>query len=380
MKPSPSNNQDEFPAVKPEEIYDIITNLESYADEKKYSLDHILTILESYECWDPYIEIIEGYINTSNKSLEIQINLHVRYAKVLLNYLNRKSEMIHTLNNLIATTKISYYDFSRKLLFKIIGKEDFTSEAFILENIYTSFQNHFCKVSCLERVCFILEKKKFDEEKMHFSFERLIGLDPLNKKALLYFKALHSHNSDWIEVASILELLLNNNTQSISRFRNAQELATVYLYQLNKPKEAANVLENYCINSPLDTNLVRYDCYYRIKNWPKCLKILKEELAKAKSASERSAICFHIAEIELLSKNIIKAQDFFQKSFDFDKSHINAIAKLIEISLELNNFRSVLKYLNLLYKNIDDSLLKKNILESYSKVKSRLESQKKEPA
>ncbi len=101
-------------------------------------------------------------------------------------------------------------------------------------------------------------------------------LDPLNIKALRYFKLLFTQNYEWEKVVTMLRNLLTASKHARDVFRVGQELAAVLLYQLDRPQEAIDVVTKYCEGSPLDTSTISYDAYQRLNDWQGCLRILRE--------------------------------------------------------------------------------------------------------
>src|SRR5690606_33746452 len=120
------------------------------------------------------------------------------------------------------------------------------------------------QILCLERLCLLLEKKIFNESQLTSTYEKLLEIDPLNLKALRYFKLILVQDNEWADVASILQKLLKAVRHPEEVFRVAQELATVYLYHLDKPNEAIETIQKYCHKSPLDSSTILFDAYQRI--------------------------------------------------------------------------------------------------------------------
>lgn len=355
----------------PSEIFAIVADIPGYCANPKHSLESLLTTLETYECWDPYIDVIETYLQSPALDIATQKEVRVRYAKVLLKYLGRKTETIQTLVELVSGCDVSYKEFARSYLYRLVAKDDYTGEAYLLDHLAFAFNSPGCQVECLERLCFILEKKKFDEKKMHRSFERLLALEPSNKKALLYFKALYSHNGDFQKVAEILTTLLRQQGSTASRYRTAQELASVTLYQLGKPQAAAHILEHHCQGSPLDTQVIRYDCYFQLGIWPKCLQILKNKLRTSTDTKDRAGILFSIGHVQYRARNIVEAKRYFNECYLLDTSQVQAVIKLIEIATELEQPQELMVHLATLFDLTDDPELREEITTTYRRLKQR---------
>src|SRR5690606_9965975 len=131
-------------------------------------------------------------------------------------------------------------------------------------------------------------KKTHNEQLLDRAYKRLREVDPTNVKALRYFKLYFTQANEWEEVVAILKTLLGSVTRPQEVYRVAQELAAIYLYQLDMADEAITTLDTYCEGSPLDASQIMFDAYQRMANWNGCLKVLRQCLVSVGTDRDRA--------------------------------------------------------------------------------------------
>lgn len=366
-------NQKTAAPVEIESLLAFIAKNESLPDDQ---FSDSIDLLQRYECWQPLFRLIRKKIENPNKR---EIGDYLRLAHIQGLYLDDWFAAAETSFRLVRDFNMSYGDFRKIALGDILTEEDYNAEATILQGIYNTLPADEDKVHCLERLCLIYEKKKFDEYLLNQSYGKLIELDPNNMKALKYFKVLYIQNYEWEEVVKVLQTMHVSSTHKNDKFRIAQELATVYLYQMNAPKEAIEVIETLCQESPLDTSTVHFEAYFRMLDWPGCLKVLRESLLKAESDKHRAIIYFKIGELEEKLGHFEKAEESLLKSAQLSTTIIEPVERLVMLSLENKEWQKTKEYLHLLESRVRDVDLKMRVVEAIDRIKLGIDSQASNP-
>ena len=345
-------------------IQTALQNIDSNkVDEDK--LDLHLDVLEQYECWQPLFRLILARLK-SEKTRTLQD--YLRLARIYSLYLEDIPRLAETCRDLVKANKLPYQKFRDEVLTSIILEEDFSKESQILEEVNKVLTNKNEKVACTERLCLIYEKKKYDEEGLSKSYEALIKLDSHNQKALRYFKAVYTQNHAWEDVVHVLKKLYEGAKHVNDGYRIAQELATVYLFQMDLPEEAIAVLERYCKGSPLDTSSIKYESYYRMKNWKGCLEVLLKFLPKVDSGTNKSIIYLKIGELQELIGNQEEALESYDISFRAQQNILEPLENMIEIYVHNQDWTKVVECLNKMMKTVSQPLLIERISEAISRI------------
>ena len=318
--------------------------------------DYLKTLidLENYECWDSWFHCVKS--DTLAHPAHLIDNAR-RIARVQLVYFDDVASCSETCKELVANSKMHYEEFRTSILDMIVDNEDFVSEGTILQSTWDRFSEISDKIVALERICFIYEKKHHNEGMLQKMYEKLLKIHPENPKALRYFRTAYSQVHDWPAVVDILKKLLGASKHPQEVFRHAQELAAVYLYQLDDPDNAIRLIEEYCVNSTLDTSTIHYEAYYRLGKYDGCLRVLRGCLINIDEDTTRAVVHCRIASIYEQQGNYQLAYENFEKAFRLNEGFLEAIEGAISASLKLRNWSGVKDWLNVLLSKTTSSYL-----------------------
>jgi len=347
------------------EINDLVLQLNKGASIPEQIFEAILEKLQDYECWSLYFRLLEAQIDNPKKR---QLHFYVRTAKAYAVQLEDIQRAAKICVKLLKDLRLGYNEFRERALSTIITEQDFESEAIILQAILPRMRTKEDSVSCLERLCLIFEKKKYDELQLNRCYERLIDLEPSNLKALRYFKVVYTQNNQWDKVVQVLQSLFQNAKHINDRFRSAQELAAVYLYQLDQAQNAVEIIEKHCSDSPLNTFTIHYEAYFRQQNWEGCLRVLRTYLKKIEGNLNKAIIHHKIGELEEQMKRTTDAEESYLKSLDLAPRMLEPLENLIEMHLDAHRWDKVLADLNRLYEMVDDPYLKEKVREGRTRL------------
>ena len=305
----------------------------------------VLASLEYHECWNSWFDLVKARIKSGGTGA---FDNYVQMIRVNISYLEDVETAASICKDLVLAEKMTYLNFRESVLDKILGPEQYKTESILLGGVWEAFSQREDKISAVERLCFIYEKKSHNEKLLHHFYERLRKMNPENAKALMYFRNLYSQLQDWPAVIDVLKKLLASSRHKQEVFRHAQELAAVYLYQLGDCQEAILYIEEYCAGSPLDTSTIHYEAYYRLGNLEGCLRVLRSALLVVEDQPTRAIVHYRIASIYEQLSQFQMAYENFQKALELNDDFIEAIEGLISNAIKLKNWMVVRDWLNVL--------------------------------
>ena len=325
-------------------------------DETKLQL--YFSNLEGYECWQPYFRLLSRCIDEQRFR---KVEYYIRLARIHNLVFNDPVATAAVCARLIVDLELSYTAFQAQALAEIVSPGDYIGEASILDRVFPIFTSKEDLITCLERLCFIFEKKRHNEGKLNEYYERLLGIDPCNIKALRYFKGVYTQANDWTEVIRILEILSSQSQRTSDKHLAAQEMATIYQYQMDLPLKALETIENLCAESPLDTALIRFDAFTRLRDWGGCIDTLNSCLIKADSHQEKAIIHLKMGELYERQARPIEAFTSYQACLRYNPELLEAYEKLIYHSLRDLDWLSTVKHLELLRSQLKNRNLAKKL-------------------
>lgn len=280
-------------------------------DDESQSID-ALDLLESYECWQPFTELINGFIKDPKRR---KLIYYVRLARMQNQYTDDIFSAAETCSRAVRDLKLSFERFTQ-VLREVLTEDDWSSEAVILQSTSSKFSDLKDKIDCFERMALLYEKKTHDSDELRNTFEKLLQIDAYNIKALRYYKLVFTQNGEWNEAVSVMQKLLDASKHPQDVYRLAQEMASVYLYHLDKPKQAIETIETYCADSPLDTSMIHYDAYERMGDLDSCIKVIKSCLPKVDSKYNKAVLLFKAGLLEERKNNADDAIGWYKKAIE----------------------------------------------------------------
>lgn len=352
------------------EIQKVIKSIDSGESLSREKCLSYIELLETYECWRPCFRLLKRSTQAGGVD---SFDYFVTLARIQASSLDDVGSCTDTCSNMIRTLGLSFAAFKDQVIANVLPSEAWESEAIIFEAVGELFPEKSDRVLCVERLCSLYEKKVHNERKLHGSFERLIKLDPRNIKALRYLKLAFTQNNDWDGVVGILKRLMNVAIHKQELFRYAQELAAIYLYQLDNPQEAIATLEERCSESPLDGSMIHFDAYQRMGNVDGCIRVLRNCLINVDQNLERAIIHYKIAELEeQLGRLEIAATDYATAA-QLAPDLLEPLEGLLQVQMRQTKWAEVLKTLDLLKTRVIEKPLAQRIDEAKRRLHIALE-------
>lgn len=335
--------------------------LESLDSKEPLDVDRApdqLKILELYECWEPFFSLLDQ-LKESRRTKELRDYLWM--FRVQLDYREDVGMASSLAVKMVKELGLGYADFKTRVLDWYGLVDDFESEGKILHSILNCFKGKEDRTECLERLCLIHEKKKYDEELLHECFQELIAVDPQNIKALKFFKNLHIQQREFESVVGFLEKIHAATKHPEDKFRVALELATTYLYQVGSPSKAIEVVNQHCSGSHLDTSSLKFEAFYQMEQWQNCSDVLEECLRGVLDDKSQSILHFKIGEIQELLKNPSEAKLHYEKALSCDEKFLEPFESLIYLAVEESDWQGTIDWLTMLEERVVSSELKREL-------------------
>lgn len=312
--------------VSIEDIGIIVSKIDSGEPLSDLQIEFALNHLEQKECWSPLVKLLTKQLESHN------ISYYVKLCKVYIKYLGDLEKAVGICVKVVSELKLDYRQF-QKFLSTFLPDEDFKSEARILKGVYTSFNTLKDSEMALERLCLLYDKKLTNPDGVQEVCNLLLQINPLNIKALKFFKILYVQLGYWDKVCEVLKNMIRGSSSKQNIYRFAQELAGLYLYQLNRPKDAIKIIEEYCYNSPLDTSIMLFDGYKVQEDWSNCLKVLDSVLKEASTPSEQAVIHYRIAQVYENVGQAQNAEKEYSRAFKLDESFLDPLEGIINLKI-----------------------------------------------
>ena len=356
-------------ALDGDRIRSLVAKADSGGVTDVAEIQRILDVLEQHECWGPFFRLLGKTISESPKHAN---DYFVRLARVQNKYLEDAFAAAETCANMVTELQVSYLQFSVDILPQVIDFEDFNSEGTVLSAICDFLPTATDQISCLERLCMLYEKKIHNESRLVATYEKLLQVDPSNVRALRYFKLTYTQSNDWDQVVDTLKKLLVSVRKPQELFRVAQELAAIYLYQLDMPSEAIQILDTYCADSPLDTSTILFDAYQRLADWQGCLRVLRQCLLNVEAEGARTILHQKIAVLNAQIGATGEALDNFSKAIKISPHFLDAIEGIGNIGIQRKDWLLVEQWLGHLADAIIDDRLRIQVQQAQGRLRDGL--------
>lgn len=344
----PPQSRDEY-----EHLTKLVASLSEYHTMTRDEQNYLIQELESYECYFQVDQLIRWRLAHADASHLELMQDYIWLLKVHYLGLESFTTFVEIAQNFIRELNLPFSSIRQFLLEEILGPENFREQARVLRAVADDVQDVSQKILLLERLALILEKKLFIENEFEALYHRILDIDPNNEKARKFFKLNHMHNMEWPEAAEQLKVLMAHTKNDQERIRYSHELAQLYVYNLNQPGAALEILRPLAGRHPE----MRYSLIEALER----LDLVDEVLAtlqKFESASidddEKSQFKFRRGNILLKLGQTSEAIAAFRESLQIQPesllAHESLISALVdlkrvdEIELELLKLREIAKF------------------------------------
>lgn len=327
-------------------------------DDSKIPL--VLGVLELYECWTPFIRLITQAIESVDADADA-MGLSVWLFRTQIARLRNTEAAIETARRAIKQHNLKYSEFSHHFLRLREGFLSHDLEAQVLVGVNDCFGALPDRVAALERMCHIFEKKKYDSDRLYECYDRLYKIDPYNIRALKFLKLLYQQTREYNKSVEILERMASLSSPNVDQGRVALELASIYFYQLDKPKKALEIMAGFEFSDRLDGSTILFEANLELKNWTACIGVIESCLQRISNPQHRAVLMFKKGEILESLSDYKEAEACYRKVLDIDGTFLEAIENLIDLNVRSGNWKSVEEWIDRLRTQVFGEVLVKKL-------------------
>lgn len=328
-----------------------------------------LTLLEDYECWEPYLRFVKILLKDPHSD---QVSLRISLFKALFKRLSRKGEAVSFLCETISRCSLDYNQLVTLILMQPGWRYSFQDEGEILYGCWKAFAQKLDKIKALERLCLIFEKKIYDTTKLHDCYDLLIELDSQNIRALRFFKVWHEQSGEYGTVVEMLQRLVQINSPALDKHRLTLELASIQLYQLGDAASALKTLSSITLSDRLDVSTILFESNYELGNWLQCVDVLKVCLGKVTAPKTKAVLLFKMGEVHERLGAWVEATACYREVVELDSSFLEAYESLIDIAVREGDWFQVLEFLARLKGALNNRLLIDGVAQLSQRILSGL--------
>lgn len=233
----PPQSQDEY-----RHLVGLVSSITDFPRMSPKEQDILIRELEAYECYRQVDQLLRWRLARPDRSHQQLMSDYVWLMKVQYLGLDLFDAFVEVARDFVRNMQIPFATIRLRILDEILGPESFREHARVLQAVVDEMQEEAQKVLLLERLALIFEKKLFLEDQFEAVYHTILRLDKTNEKARKFFKLNHIHNMEWAEAAEQLKVLVEYAKDPQERARYSHELAQLYLYNLNQPGAALELL------------------------------------------------------------------------------------------------------------------------------------------
>ncbi|NBW82630.1 hypothetical protein EBR21_12835 [bacterium] len=241
----PPQSQEEY-----RHLVGLVSSIADFPRMQHKEQNHLIRELESYECYRQVDQLLRWRLGSPSETRQQLMQDYVWLMKVLYLGLDSFESFVEVAKMYIRHLQVPFSTIRLHILDEILGPENFKEHAIVLREVFDEIQEVSQKVLLLERLALIYEKKLFLESEYEPIYHRILTLEKTNEKARKFFKLIHIHNMEWAEAAEQLKVLAQHAESGQERARYSHELAQLYLYNLNQPGGALELLRPLALEHP----------------------------------------------------------------------------------------------------------------------------------
>lgn len=258
----------------------LVSSISEFPRMSHQEQDILMRHLEAYECYRQLDQLLRWRIARPDRSHSQKLNDSIWLMKVFYLGLDSFDSFLDAAELCVKSLQIPFSTIRLRILDEVLGHESFKEHVEVLRVVIPLMQDVPQRVLALERLAVIAEKKLFLEGEVDSIYSQILKLAPHNEKARKHRKILHIHNMEWTEAAAQLKVLAEHTGNLQERARHKHELAQLYLYNLNQPGAALEILRPMAIQFP-ETRHTLIEAYERLE--------MNDELISALVSFERTS-------------------------------------------------------------------------------------------
>lgn len=337
----------------PDESEKLMGIVRSIADFPRMSLDEqneLIDELLAYECYAQSGKLLEWRIGSPDSHSTQRLTDYCALMGIQYRGLEHFEGFISCALKCVKDLSLPFSTIRLQIVDAILGPEAFAEQAALFRALAPVMTDRAQKVLLLSRLALITEKKLFREGQVEPIYKEILALDPLNIRALRFYRMWHIQGAEWIAAAGHLHTLIKAYRNPHEQHRAAHELAQIYLYSLNQPERARQILLSHCSESQLDTRQTLVEALERLGSFDELILCLDEMLGKAVVPKEAAAILLKKGQTLLKLERFDEAVTELKSCLGHDPKNLLIHEALISAQIGARSPRGVLEALAALSK------------------------------
>jgi tetratricopeptide (TPR) repeat protein len=312
--------------------------------------DESLKVLEAYECLGQVVRLLDWRLQQSKSSDVSIFSDYLWMMRVYYLGIEDFERFVEVAIRAVTTLSLPFSIVRIHIAEAILGVENFQDQAKLFNRLADVFVSRAQLIPLLERLALIYEKKLFLDEKVDEVYRKLLEVDADNVKALRYYKLHHMQSGQHIEAAQQLERLVTVLQNPFEKQRAAHELAQIFLYNLNNPARAREILETQCSDSLLDTHLTLMEALERLGAYADLVALLRQVVHSTENYEDKASLHLRISYALLKSGDFDGSVMAAQAAVDLMPQSFLAHEALLSTFMEMGNTSGIVETLERLSK------------------------------
>lgn len=330
----------------------LVRNIQEFPRMSRSEQDELLSRLEAYECLAQVVKLLTWRVSHGNSGRADIFNDYLWLLRVQYLGFEDFDSFLDTAVSCVETTGIPFSLLRIHVAEDILGSDNYRSHSRLYEVLVNSFAELSQQVLLLERLALIYEKKLFLQTDVEAAYRRLLEVDPVNVKALRYFRVLHVQFGQWDEAVHYLRRLVGAAANSYERIRAAHELAQVYLYNMNNPVQSRDTILEFNLDAYPEARQTLIESLERLGDFDELLRVLAQVDLVTRDEKERSAIKLKICMLKLRKGQKHEALAYARDSVALAPSNLLTHEALLSALVEVDDVIGVTRALETLIPNV----------------------------
>jgi thioredoxin-like negative regulator of GroEL len=310
--------------------------------------DELIRELLDFECYIQAAKLLEWRIASPDQSYNQRLTDYCSLMDIYLGGLENFDGFVAVAVKCVEALALPFSTIRLQIVDAILGQGHFSQHALLYRALIPVMADRAQRVLLLSRLALITEKKLFREGEVEPIYKEILSLDPLNIRALRFYRMWHIQAGEWIAAAGHLHTLLRAYRNPHEQQRAAHELAQIYLYSLNRPERARQILLSHCSDSHLDTRQTLVEALERLGSHDELLDCLDDMLEKAATPVELAAILLKKGQTLIRLERFVEAEQTLSDCLAHDPGNLLIHEALVSAHIGARHPRALASTLRLM--------------------------------
>jgi len=331
----PPQSQEEY-----KHLVGLVSSISDFPRMSQKEQNSLIRELEAYECYHQVDQLLRWRLSRPERTHPQLLQDYVWLMRVLYLGLDSFDAFVEVAKKFISELQVPFATIRLRVLDEILGPENYREHARLMSAVVGEIHEVSQKVLLLERLALVYEKKLFMETEFEAIYHQILKLDKTNEKARKFFKLSHMHNMEWAEAAEQLKVLVQHAENLQERVRYSHELAQLYLYNLNQPGAALELLRPLSIDYP-EVRHSLIEAFERLDLVDELLSALVSFERSSRDSEETSQFKFRRGNVLLKKGRIGEAVAAYRDALHLQPASLLIHESLVSALVELGSVQQL---------------------------------------